>query len=263
MALSETSPLETALTRIIGEPPVTPVTPPAQLAPKTSVTLGPAATSVALGAPQPVTPEPPAPVYTPPAPVAAPAPAPATPAPVTTAPAPKAPVTPENFWQSQAQYTAANPGGDYTAYRESLPLIYQDLMNYGISPEQVSSGQALTLQRQWGQEVIPTYDEAMRIYGSKRGGPSDLGQGLNIWAPTDQYANPASQYAAGAWDYGATPGGLGYQPLTGREFLAEKGMTGREFKALGRSERQPLRQEFQTAKAARATPAEAMNRVTA
>jgi hypothetical protein len=62
------------------------------------------------------------------------------------------------------------------------------------------SGQALTLSRQFGQEIIPTdYNEAMRIYGTTRGGASDQGQGLNIWTPTSQYATPTSQYAAGAW----------------------------------------------------------------
>jgi hypothetical protein len=62
----------------------------------------------------------------------------------------------------------------YNEYREGLPLIYQDLINYGVSPESVASGQVHSIARSSTPgappEKIPTDPaEAMAIYGSTRG----------------------------------------------------------------------------------------------
>lgn len=63
-------------------------------------------------------------------------------------------------------------GNEYNAYKEGLPLIYQDLINYGISPEMVASGQVHSLARGSSIEKIPTDPaEAMSIYGSVRDAP--------------------------------------------------------------------------------------------
>lgn len=59
---------------------------------------------------------------------------------------------------------------EYNQYKEGLPLIYQDLINYGISPESVASGGANSILRGSAIEKIPTDPaEAMAIYGSTRG----------------------------------------------------------------------------------------------
>jgi hypothetical protein len=105
----------------------------------------------------------------------------------------------ENPWMSYNEYYADNPeaqkysmyhpsagyvedpsrwvggvdpysyGMEYNKYKEGLPLVYQDLINYGVSPESVASGQVHSLARGTTTEKIPTDPaEAMSIYGSTR-----------------------------------------------------------------------------------------------
>jgi hypothetical protein len=63
---------------------------------------------------------------------------------------------------------------EYNQYREGLPLVYQDLINYGVSPASVASGQVNSIARSSTPgappEQIPTDPtQAMAIYGSTRG----------------------------------------------------------------------------------------------
>lgn len=139
---------------------------------------------------------------------------------------------------------------EYNNYKLSLPLIYQDTINYGFSPEQVASGAITGIARGGGIDKIPTaYDEAMSIYGTQREG----------WGTPTSYGTPwlSSQQQS--------PAELGYQPLTAREYAGQIGMTRPAWQATAQPERQRIRGEFQAARAARAAtqaPAtEAMNRV--
>lgn len=111
--------------------------------------------------------------------------------------------TSTNPWMGYNEYfagtpealdTTAPPGEDpqkyanqYNEYKAGLPLIYQDLINYGIGPEQVASGQVNNILRGNMKEQIPTDPaQAMAIYGSTRnaavgapGGPTRAGGPLS------------------------------------------------------------------------------------
>jgi hypothetical protein len=155
MALPETSPLETALTRIIGEPPATPPISPTQLAPRTSVPA--AGTSVNLGALQPATPEPPAPVYTPPAPAApAAAPAPAL-APAYSALAPAAPApAPAALAPAVPQELAPQPY-EYAGHGSQDPIARQVMKDYWSTPMWGGSKSTVYDQNVW---LADAYDKA-------------------------------------------------------------------------------------------------------
>jgi hypothetical protein len=60
-------------------------------------------------------------------------------------------------------------GYEYNKYKEGLPLMYQDLINYGISPESVQSGQVTGLARGSGIDKVSANPEEMAaLYGTKR-----------------------------------------------------------------------------------------------
>lgn len=82
-------------------------------------------------------------------------------------------------WMGYNQYYAGNEAAlhpkayetqyatEYNNYKDTLPFIYQDLINYGISPEAVASGSATGLARGSSIEKIPTDPAlAMALYGN-------------------------------------------------------------------------------------------------
>jgi hypothetical protein len=220
MALSETSPLDAALMRIIGEPPATPLIPPAQAAPKTSVNLGPAATSAALGAPQPVTPVPAAPVYTP---AAAPAAAPVA-APVPDAPDFSGFVRPSKA-PASTESTTISRQALYDRQRQEQQNNY--MANYN---QQLETAAALNP----GFKPGPT--------------PTFSGPG-----PTNFTAAYGGEMIANP--YYTAPVAPAGPELTGRAYLGQIGVTPQAFRTMARPERQALRGQYQTALAGLNKPA--------
>ena len=221
MPLSEQSSLEDSLARILGAPATPAATPAA--APQASLYSSPmsrpGSTSIALGAEQPVTAEPPPVAAAPPAPIVTTTPraeAPATTAPVTGEVAEAAPVQP-GLTKGYSDYYAGNEAAlDMSMYRGDAtnagvnqtwpggtnPYEYRNEYNqYVLDNDKAladyykSQGVTdLTYNEYWGgnQEALD--------YSHYRGSGTDMGVGSN-WGESGnpyQYRNEYNAYIAGA-----------------------------------------------------------------
>jgi hypothetical protein len=140
----------------------------------------------------------------------------AAPAALSGARAPKAPAAPTespNMWKSMEEYYAGAPvldpfdrdvdylaeqtkrNEEYSNYISTLPLIYQDMRNWGMPADAISSGYTKSVYTGQGIKPLPqTYDEAVNFYGS----PTREGWGVQTeygtpWADSQAAAAAAAQ----------------------------------------------------------------------